>query len=143
MTSTFIPFVDDHQIHAIGCGLVRRTLPKSQWTHATHFAAALWLMELNASDAMPSVIRAYNVATGVANTDISGYHETITKASLRAARAFRAERPHLALFEVCNALMTSRFGRSDWVLDHWSRERLFSKEARGSWLEPDLLPLPF
>jgi hypothetical protein len=143
MASTFIPFVDDHQIHAIGCGLVQRTLPKSQWTHAAHFAAGLWLMELNASDAMPSVIRAYNVATGVANTDTSGYHETITRASLRAARAFRAERPHLPLFEVCNALMISRFGRSDWVLDHWSRERLFSKEARGSWLEPDLLPLPF
>jgi hypothetical protein len=143
MTSAFVPFVDDEQIHAIGCGLVQRTLPKSKWTHAAHFAAALWLAELNASDAMPSVIRAYNVATGVANTDTSGYHETITRASLRAARAFRAERPHLPLFEVCNALMASRFGRSDWVLDHWSRERLFSKEARGSWLEPDLLPLPF
>jgi hypothetical protein len=28
-------------------------------------------------------------------------------------------------------------------LRHWSRDAMFSPEARAGWLEPDLLPLPF
>jgi len=141
--SIFVPFASNAEVIAIGRGLASRTLPKSSWTHAAHFAAALWLVDLKASHLMPELIRAYNEATGIANTDTSGYHETITQASLRAARAFRAERLPRPLFEVCNELLESRFGRSDWLLTHWSRERLFSTDARKRWLEPDLKPLPF
>lgn len=143
----FTPFVRDEEIAAIGRGLVTRTLPKADWTHAAHFAAALWLLvycpEIDAGQAMPGMIRAYNEATGVANTDSSGYHETITQASLRAARAFLAKRTHLPLYAVCNELMASPLGRSDWLLAYWSRARLFSVEARRSWVEPDLQPLPW
>ena len=49
---------------------------------------------------MPTMIRAYNEATGGANTETRGYHETITQASLRAARSFLMERPKKPLFEV-------------------------------------------
>lgn len=141
--SVFVPFVSNAEISATSRALVARTLPKAEWTHAAHFAVALWLLELDATDAMPGLIRAYNKVTGVANTDTSGYHETITQASLRAARAFRVERAHLRLFEVCNQLMASSLGRPDWVLTHWSRARLFSPEARKAWVAPDLTPLPF
>lgn len=143
----FTPFVRDEEIAAIGRGLVARTLPKADWTHAAHFAAALWLLaccpEIDAGQAMPGMIRAYNEATGVANSDSSGYHETITQASLRAARTFLGERTHLPLYAVCNELMASPLGRSDWLLAYWSRARLFSVEARRSWVEPDLQPLPW
>ena len=145
--SGLVPFVSDEEIVAIGRGLVARTLPKAEWTHRAHFAAALWLMEEcvdgEAERMLPGLIRAYNEATGTANTDTSGYHETITQASLRAARAFRMERAEMPLFAVCNELMASRLGRSDWVLTHWTRERLFSVQARRLWVEPDLAELPF
>jgi hypothetical protein len=145
--SAFLPFVSDGEVIAIGRGLQTRTLPKSNWTHAAHFAAALWLLEdrpvIDAANAMSAMIRAYNEATGVANTDTSGYHETITQASLRAARAFRVERSHLSLFETCNALMSSQLGKSDWLLAYWSRSRLFSVEARRIWVDPDVRSLPF
>jgi hypothetical protein len=144
---TFVPFTSDEAIIAIGHGLVTRTLPKSEWTHAAHFAATLWVLEhhpeWDATRTMPQLIRAYNEATGTSNTDTSGYHETITQASIRAARAFRAERSALRLYEVCNALMASALGKSDWILTYWSRERLFSGEARREWVEPDLLGLKF
>jgi hypothetical protein len=62
----------------------------------------------------------------------------------------RATVAHLAAFPVAtplhvvtNALMASPLGRSDWLLAHWRRERLFSVEARREWVEPDLAPLPF
>jgi hypothetical protein len=92
---------------------------------------------------MPDIIRGYNEATGGANTDTSGYHETITLASIRAARAFLVEAPPQPLFVTCNALMHSRLGTSEWLLEYWTRSRLFSVEARRKWLEPDIKRLPF
>lgn len=140
-------FTSDAEIAAIGQGIIGLSLPKSRWTHAAHFAAALWLIrcrqDLDAARAMPGFIRAYNEATGVANTDTEGYHETITQASLRAARSFLLQNPGRSVFEICNALLASPLGRSDWLLNYWSRARLFSIEARRSWVEPDLKPLPF
>lgn len=142
---TTVP-LSDADIDRIGRGVVDRSLPKPEWTHAAHFAAALWLLAKPGGDAereMPPLIRAYNEATGVANTDDGGYHETITLASIRAARAWLAERPVVALSTALGELMAGPMGRSDWLLAHWSKETLFSVAARRSWLDPDLTPLPF
>jgi hypothetical protein len=136
----------DTDIERIARGVIDRTLPKPEWTHAAHFAAALWLIRRPGSDPeceMPPLIRAYNEATGVANTDAAGYHETITLASLRAAKAWLDDRPEAPLSAVLAELLNSPLGRSDWLLDHWSREALFSARARREWLDPDLEPLPF
>ncbi|MDP1736916.1 MAG: hypothetical protein Q8L23_05690 [Caulobacter sp.] len=141
-------FTSDAEVIAIGEGVVALTLPKPAWTHAAHFAAAVWLIagqsDLVAERDMPGLIRAYNTATGVPNTDSEGYHETITLASLRAVRAFLAGLPEgTPLFAACNALLATDLGRRDWLLAWWSRERLFSAEARRAWVEPDLATLPF
>jgi hypothetical protein len=139
-------FTSDAEIEHIGRGLLDCSLPKIEWTHAAHFAAALWLLrrpDAHAVRDMPRLIRAYNVTTGVANTDTSGYHETITLVSLRAARAWLEERPGVALHETLTALLASEYGRSDWPLTYWSKPVLFSPAARRSWVEPDLRPLPF
>ena len=137
----------DVDVDRIGRGLLERSLPKTEWTHAAHFAAALWLLrqpDIDALRDMPVLIRAYNEATGVANTERSGYHETITRASLRAARAWLDGRPrHASLSGSLNALLATEYGRSDWLLRYWSRSVLFSVEARRSWVDPDLEPLPF
>ena len=136
----------DAAIERIARGLMDRTLPKAQWTHAAHFASACWLLRHPRIDAMretPAYIRAYNEATGVANTATSGYHETITVASLRAARAWLAARPAMPLHEAVQSLLASELGRSDWLFRYWSRDTLFSGAARRSWIEPDLRALPF
>lgn len=141
-----MPSLTCADIDRIGGGLLDRSLPKAQWTHAAHFAAALWLLRrpgFEAVQEMPALIRAYNTATGVENTDTSGYHETITQASLRAARAALDAAPDAPLSEVLAALLASPCGRSDWLLAHWSREALFSPAARRAWRDPDLQPLPF
>jgi hypothetical protein len=93
---------------------------------------------------MPEMIRAYNVSVGRVNDDSGGYHETITLASLRAARgvlgAYRADMP---VWRIVNALMSSGLANPNWLLEYWSLHRLMSVEARRQWLEPDLKPLPF
>jgi hypothetical protein len=138
-------FSSNAEIAAIGIGVVHRTLPKPAWTHAAHFAAAVWLVEARGLDRalldMPGIIRAYNVATGVQNTPGGGYHETITLASVRAAGAHLDGRADL--YVNVNDLLGSALGKPDWPLAYWSRERLFSVAARLAWCEPDVAPLPF
>jgi hypothetical protein len=124
----------DADIERIGRGLMDLSLPKSEWTHAAHFAAALWLLrrpDMNATRDMPGFIRAYNAATGVPNTDTGGY------------RAWLAARSHLSLHTALEELMASPFGRSDWMLGYWTKPVLFSVAARRGWIGPDRKPLPF
>ena len=142
------PFLSDAEVEMVGLRLIDRTLPKAEWTHAAHLAAAAWIVsarpDLDAARDMPGIIRAYNEATGVPNSDTRGYHDTITQASLGAVRAFLARQPagtplHLA----CNGLLGSRYGDKRWPLLHWTEALLFSPAARRAWVEPDLAPLPF
>jgi hypothetical protein len=140
------PLLTDADIDCVARGLIDRSLPKSAWTHAAHFASALWLLKrrgLHAMGEMGPLIMAYNEATGVANTDTGGYHETITVASLRAAHSWLLSRPEAPLHAILAEMLASPIGRSDWVLTYWSRPLLFSVAARKSWVEPDLAALPY
>ena len=83
-------FADDAAIRSVGERMLACTLPKAEWTHAAHFAAALWLMryrpDLAPASAMPGLIRAFNEAVGGVNSDTAGYHETITQCFLAGVR---------------------------------------------------------
>jgi len=140
--------LDDAAIERIALGMLDRTLPKAEWSHAAHLAAALWLLrhrpDLAAPDAMRLAIRGYNEATDTPNTDDGGYHHTITLASLRAAATHLEGYPgEIGLSAILADLLASPFGRPDWVLAYWAHDRLFSREARREWREPDIAPLPF
>lgn len=142
------PFTCDAEIIEIGEGLLARTLEKPRWTHAAHFSAAVWLLrcrpDIDLPREMPGIISAYNVSVGGVNSDSEGYHETITQASILAARVFLARLPEeTPLFAACNALVASPLGDKDWLFAYWSRPVLFSKAARLGWVEPDIQPLPF
>ena len=54
-------FASDDEIEAHGLGLLDRTLPKANWTHAGHFCAALWLLrarpDIDAARQMPGSLR--------------------------------------------------------------------------------------
>jgi hypothetical protein len=140
-------FSSEAEIKRAGEKFLDRSLPKPEWTHAAHFAVSLWLIRhrpaLDLDEKLPSLIRAFNEATGTPNTDSGGYHETITRASLAAVRARLAASGAALLHEILNGLLASPLGDSGWLLEHWSRERLFSVAARRSWLAPDLKPLPY
>jgi hypothetical protein len=141
-------YASEADIIRIGEGFLARTLPRVEWTHAAHFAAALWLMryraDLDASREMPRLIRAYNESVGRVNDDSGGYHETITQASLRALRGVLDANPaDMPVYQIVNALMASSLGNPNWLLEYWSRDVLMSVDARRRWLEPDLKALPF
>lgn len=135
-------FHSDDDIYYIGESLCARTLPKAEWTHAAHVAAAVWMLDqyglAQAELRMPDIIRTYNEATGVSNTDQEGYHDTITIASLRVIAAKSGEG---SLVERVNRLLANGFDRPGWLMVHYSRDNLFSVKARRHWVDPDLKPL--
>jgi len=137
------PFADDAAVRHVGDGLLARTLPKPEWTHEAHLAACLWLIRERPDFApereLPDTIRGYNVAVGGENTDSAGYHETLTQLYIRGVRAFAETLPEgTVLVEAVNALLMSEIGDRRWPLCFYSKERLFSVDARRGWVEPDL-----
>ncbi|MFY8207892.1 MAG: hypothetical protein ACOVOE_00940 [Caulobacter sp.] len=133
------------EIAALAQRLLDHSLPKAEWTHAAHLTATLRLVRTRDAGLerdLPNIIRTYNVAVGGVNNDQSGYHETITQAYLAAIRAFAATvAPDLDDAEAVRQLLATPLGDKDWPLTHWSRERLFTPEARLDWVDPDLKPL--
>lgn len=138
-------FPDDASIIHVGEGLLARTLPRELWTHEAHLAACLWIVrerpEIDAEREMRSIISSYNVAVGGVNDETQGYHETITQVYVAAVRAHLRDVGDTPLCKAVNALLLSPRGRRELPLAHYSRERLFSVEARLGFVEPDLVPL--
>lgn len=128
----------------LASGLLDRSLPKGRWTHHAHLAATLWLVRRRNEGLevdLPAYIRAYNASVGGVNDDHGGYHETITQAYLAAIRAFNAALPRdVETTAACERLLASPLAHKAWPLNYWSRDRLFSVEARRAWVEPDLDP---
>lgn len=139
-------FADAAAVRRIGEGLLARTLPRDAWTHEAHLAACLWLVrerpDIELTRELPGIIAGYNVAVGGVNDDTQGYHETITQLYVAGVRVFAARHAALGLAEAVNALLAAPEGRRDWPLGFYSRDRLFSAEARRNFVTPDLAPLP-
>jgi hypothetical protein len=140
-------FSSDDEISHIGEGLLARTLPREEWTHEAHLAATTYLLlkrpDIDLDNALPDIIRSYNESVGGVNDETQGYHETITRVFLRGVRLFLAEADlKEPLHELVNELLLSPMGRRDWPFRFYSRDRLFSVEARRGFIEPDLRTLP-
>ncbi|MES2135628.1 MAG: hypothetical protein V4502_01035 [Pseudomonadota bacterium] len=140
-------FASDADAAHIGEGLLARTLPREEWTHEAHLAATTYLLlrhpEIDLDTALPGIIRRYNESVGGVNSDTDGYHETITRAFLRGVRLFLSEaNPEEPLHELVNELLLSPMGRRDWPFRFYSRDLLFSVEARRRFVEPNLAALP-
>lgn len=122
------------------------TLPKLEWTHEAHLRVGAWHVHHHgAAAALPllrSRIRSLNDRHGTANTATGGYHETITAAYVQLIDQFFLAIPADVDVEARVAqLLASPLADRAVLFRYWSRERLFSPEARAAWLPPDLAPL--
>ena len=133
------------EILALVRGFEDCTLPRERWTHAAHLTVALWnLLQYDWPEAVARVrlgINRYNAAHGIVATPTGGYHETLTLFWLRRVRAFLEEGRNEArpLVRLANELAAAL--DKSLPLTYYTRERLFSPEARAGWVEPDLKPL--
>ena len=129
-------------------------LTHAEWTHRAHLIVGLWHVWHHGPDRalvlLRERIRRLNRSLGVANTDDSGYHETVTRFYVHvldrcrvelhgedAGPESRGELPTGLCVEVSDRLMADR----EIALRYYSRELLVSTRARREWVEPDLAPL--
>ena len=115
------------------------TLPKEEWTHTAHFIMALWYcMQLPLPRAVERIrngIRAYNVSIGGANTDTSGYHETITLFYITRISDYVVTAGVDRLTdEALAGFLQQPFLDKDYLSRFYAAEELMSKEARKSWM---------
>lgn len=139
-------WTSDAQLDAFVLRFRERTLPKPEWTHAAHLSVGAWhVHRYGVEEAVERLrwgIRALNDSHGTANTDSSGYHETITRAYAHLVAEFLAgclEKSTLATR--VEALLASPLAHKDALLRYYSKERLMSVAARREWNDPDLKPL--
>ena len=135
-------FASDAEVRHIGEGLIARTLTRAEWTHEAHIAACTYILEKRPDIVperdLPGFIRSFNESVGGVNSDAEGYHETITQLYIRAVRAFLGRIPAaVPLADRVNTLLQAEEGSRDLPLRYYSPERLFSREARLRWVEPD------
>lgn len=139
-------FSTDAEIVHLGEGLLACMLSREEWTHEAHLAACLYLLterpDVDVDARIAGIISRFNESVGGVNDDHHGYHDTITLAYLAGVRLFLSQTKEAGLVARVNALLRSPIGRRDWPLGFYSRERLFSVEARRAFVEPDRAPLP-
>jgi len=138
-------FRTTEEILALVRGFEDCTLARERWTHAAHLTVALWnLLQYDWPEACARVrlgINRYNAAHGIAATPTGGYHETLTLFWLRRVRAFLEGGRNEARSLVALANELAATADKSLPLSYYTRERLFSTEARAGWVEPDLKPL--
>jgi hypothetical protein len=83
-------------------------------------------------------IKAYAAAHGQSDR----YHDTMTRFWVRLIAHCSAVRPDLDDFDDFAATYPL-LGDKNLFLRHWSREAMFTPQARAGWRDPDLVPLPF
>ena len=140
-------FHTDAEIAHLGEGLLACTLERAEWTHEAHLGATTYLLlkrrDVDLDTELPGIIRRFNESVGGVNSDGEGYHETITRVFLHGVRLFlEGADLRKPLHDLVNELLLSAIGKRDWPLRFYSRERLFSVEARRHFVEPDLQALP-
>ena len=114
-------------------------LPRAEWTHAAHVAiGACYVTRYRdgAVDALRTGIRRHNAAVGTADTETSGYHETLTRFWAEAvAREIAGVRDE---FEAARRAV-ARFG-NDRTLParFYSFDVVQDRRARATWVPPDL-----
>lgn len=123
-----------------------KTLPKEQWTHFAHFAVAFILLEKykNVEKTLPNIrqaIKSYNISVGTDNTENAGYHETLTIFWLEVVSEYYILKNSSNIQEIYEEFIITDFASPNFPAEFYSKDLLFSLEARKNWVEPDIKPI--
>ena len=134
--------VTETEIDAFLAEFEAGTLPKARWTHGAHLlTGACYVHALGEAAAIGKmrlcVIR-HNQSVGTANTDTSGYHETITIAFIKLLAGLLREAAPIGRAEF-TALAVQRFEADRGILRrYYDFDLPASVKARRSWVPPTL-----
>ena len=116
------------------------SVSETDWRHAEHLIVALYYLtqfDLETStnkmrDGIFNLLKSFNIDL----TKMMPYHETLTIFWMRTVDDFRSSKDGNSVVEIGNELIKT-FDK-DFPFKFYSRELLFSDEARAKFVEPDL-----
>jgi hypothetical protein len=133
--------IDDAALEAFVAAWRAGTLPTPEWTHAAHVAVCAYhawpdvaLDDLVAT--MRAGIRAYNDAVGTANTETSGYHETLTRFWCERVRERLIEAPPAGRLAAVQAVVAALGDARSLHTRYYDFDIVGSREARRIWVPP-------
>ncbi|HKZ79990.1 MAG TPA: hypothetical protein VJ124_17080 [Pyrinomonadaceae bacterium] len=131
----------ESEIEEVVKGLELCTTAKDLFPHSSHLTVAVWYLRNAefpvATEKMRNALRRFLRHHGV---NEEKYNETLTMFWLRMVEQALREAEDSVVGST-NAILES-LGNSSLVLEYYSKERLWSEEARLAWLGPDLKALP-
>lgn len=133
-------YINEDEILALVKSFEDGTISRDDWRHAEHLLVALFYLShhdfetalTRMRDGIFNLLRAFEVDL----TKEMPYHETLTVFWMRAVSDFKNSKNGSSFIEICNELVTN-FDK-DYPLKFYSREFLFSDEARARFVEGDL-----
>lgn len=135
-------FKDEKEIADVVRGFEDASISRDAWKHAEHLTVALHYLTLHdietATEKMRSGIFKLLGAFEVDLTKEMPYHETLTIFWMRTVADFNASKNGASLLDKANELVAEY--DKDYPMRFYSREFLFSEEARAKFVEGDLQP---
>ena len=133
-------YSSENEILEIVRGFENGTIARENWKHAEHLTVALFYLSHHDFDTALTKMRGgiFNLlrAFEIDLTKEMPYHETLTVFWMRTVADFKNSKNGASIIEICNELIEN-FDK-DYPLKFYSRERLFSDEARRDLIEGDL-----
>ncbi len=118
-------------------------LPKTAWTHAAHVAVATCYAFEHGVEAtfarMKAGIIRHNQSVGTANTETSGYHETLTRFWAGEICELVRTAGCSSRLEAVRAAVEAFGGERDRFRRFYSFDVVGDKRARMEWVAPDVV----
>jgi len=134
-------YKDENEIYRLLRSFENTTVSRDDWKHAEHLVVALCYLEkhdlASATDKMRSgLMNLLTTGFGIDLEKEMPYHETLTVFWMQTVYAYSLMHNEKSLIEKANGLIES-FDK-DHPLNFYTRNRLFSDEARATFIEPDI-----
>lgn len=132
-------FSTEATLDALITGFENGTWPKAQWTHAAHLTVgACYILDGDtALDRLRANIPRYNVSQGGANTEDSGYHETLTCFWHGVILDFIGSLPEgFDRLATARTVVTEFAPKRDLFRQYYDFDVVNSREARARWVPP-------
>ena len=139
MSQSKASYSSDDEIRALAQSFEDCSLPDEAFDHRAHLAVAAWyLSSMTVEQASLRMREGLLRFLAHYEADPQKYNETITQFWVRRLDKLLSETDStLSLAERANQTI-ERAGGSEVIFDYYTRERLFSEEARADWLQPDM-----
>jgi hypothetical protein len=123
------------------------SITAEEWTHHAHLTVGIWhLLHYSKEESiirLRSRIISMNNIHGTPNSATRGYHETITLYWVWLLDEYIRRNNCGHELKTYNDFLNSIYQKSDLLFQFYTREKLFSVEARAVWVQPDVKELDF